>query len=108
MSEDRFDFIFFFAVNKVRWRLEEVRAVFRGFLIGGKERGVEDRVDFPLGGNTEAECRSRDDFSISNGPVLFICSFLGPFMWRLVVSNQTFSPTFHGVYLEVIHSFIFC
>ena len=33
--------------------------------------------------------------STSNGPVLFICSFLGPLIWRLVVSSQTLSPTFH-------------
>ena len=61
MSEDRFDFILFFTVYKVRWRLEEVRAVFRRFLIGGKKRGVEDWVNLPLGGDAETECCSRDN-----------------------------------------------
>ena len=42
------------------------------------------------------------------GPVHFIWSFFGLFMWRLVVLSQTLSPTFQGVNLEVIHSFIFC
>ena len=77
MSEDRFDFIFFFAVNKVRWRSEEIRAVFRCFLIGGNKRGVEDRVDLPLGGDAETECRSRDDFFDLKRTSSFHLEFLG-------------------------------
>ena len=46
--------------------------------------------------------------SILKGLVHFIWSFLGPFMRRLVILSQTLSPTFHGVNLEVICSFIFC
>ena len=61
VSEDRFNFIFFFTVYKVRWWSEEVRAVFRHFLIGGKKRGVEDWVDLPLGGDVETECCSQDN-----------------------------------------------
>ena len=29
----------------------------RRFLIGSEERSMEDRMDFPLEGNAEAECR---------------------------------------------------
>ena len=61
MSKDCLDFVFFFAIYKVRWRSEEVRAVLRCFLVGSKERCMEDRVDLPLGGNVEAERRSRDN-----------------------------------------------
>ena len=43
-----------------------------------------------------------------NRPVHFIRSFFGLFMWRLVVSSQTLSSTFHRVNLEDIRSFIFC
>ena len=61
MSEDHFNFILFFTVYKVRWQSEEVRAVFRCFLIGGKKQGVEDWVNLPLGGDAETERSPRDN-----------------------------------------------
>ena len=32
------------------------------FLIAGEKGGVEDGMDLPLRGNTEAECHARDSF----------------------------------------------
>ena len=58
VSEDRFDFIFLFSVYEIRWWSDEIRSVLRRFLIVGKKGGVEDRVDLPLGGNAEMECRA--------------------------------------------------
>ena len=48
-----------------------------GFLIGGKERCVEDRVNLPLGGNSEAEGCSRDDLFDFKWTASFHLEFLG-------------------------------
>ena len=47
MSDDHFNFVFLFSIVQIRWQLEEVGVVFHSFLIGCKERGVEDQVDLP-------------------------------------------------------------
>ena len=58
VSKNRFDFVFLFSVYQVRWRSEEVRSVLRCFLIASEKGGVEDGMDFPLGGNAEMEHRA--------------------------------------------------
>ena len=49
VSYDPINLILFFGINHVRWRLGEVGSMCVGFLIRGKEGGVEDIVDFPCG-----------------------------------------------------------
>ena len=51
--------------------------MFRGLLIGGEKRGVENRVDLPLGGDAETECRSRDDLFDLKWASSFHLKFLG-------------------------------
>ena len=58
VSKDRFNFVFFFSVYKVRWWSEEVGAMLHGFLIGGEERCMENRVDLPSERNAETERHS--------------------------------------------------
>jgi hypothetical protein len=48
ISEDLLNFPFFFAIDKVRWWLEEVRAVFLRFFVGHQQGGVEHVVNFPF------------------------------------------------------------
>jgi hypothetical protein len=50
ISEDHFNFPFWFAFYKVRWRFQEVRAVCIRFVIGGEEWCVEYVMNFPCGG----------------------------------------------------------
>ena len=69
---------------------------------------MEHRMNLPILGNVEMVGCVGNYLSISNGLVLFIWSFFGLFIWRLVVSSQTLSPSFHGENLEKIHSFIRC
>ena len=62
ISEDHFDFIFLFSIYYVQWWLEEVWTTFHSFLVCGKEGCMEDWVDLPSGGDTEAESSAEDDF----------------------------------------------
>ena len=78
------------------------------FLIHGKKGGVEDRMNLPLGGNAEKECCSGDYFFHLKRTRSFHLEFLGSIHVKVGGLSQTLSPTFHGVNLEVIHSFIFC
>ena len=48
VSYDLINFIFFFGINHVG-RSGEVGSMCVGFLIRGKEGGVEDIMDFPYG-----------------------------------------------------------
>ena len=48
VSDDHFDLVFFFSVNKVQWWLGIIRAVFHSFPISQEKRGMEDRMNFPL------------------------------------------------------------
>ena len=94
ISDDCFNFLFFFPINEIGQWSEEIGAVFHCFLISGKKRGMEDWVDLPS--------------STSKGPIHFIWSFLSPPIWRFVVSSYILSLTFHGENLDEICSFIFC
>ena len=49
VSYDLINFILFFGINHVRRRSGEVRSMCVGFLIRGKEGGMEDIMDFPCG-----------------------------------------------------------
>ena len=49
VSYDLINFILLFGINHVRRRLGEVGSMCVGFLIRGKEGGVEDIMDFPCG-----------------------------------------------------------
>ena len=77
-------------------------------LIAGEKRGMEDGVDLPLGGNAEVESRAGDGFLDLKWAGPFHLEFLGSIHVKVGGLSQTLSPTFHGVNLEVIHSFIFC
>ena len=48
VSYNPINFILFFGINHVRRRLGEVGSMCVGFLIRGKEGGVEDIMDFLL------------------------------------------------------------
>ena len=49
VSYDLINFVLFFSINHVGRRLGEVGSMCVGFLIRGKEDGVEDIMDFPCG-----------------------------------------------------------
>ena len=49
MSYNLINFILFFGINHVRRGLGEVGSMCVGFLIRGKEGGMEDIMDFPCG-----------------------------------------------------------
>ena len=55
VSKDCFNFILFFAVYKVWWWSEEIGTVLQCFLVSHEKGGMEDRMNFPLRGNAEAE-----------------------------------------------------
>ena len=78
MSDDHFDFVFFFSINQIWWQLQEVGTVFHSFLISCKEGGMGDQVNLPSQGDTESEGSWRDDFLDFKWTSCFIWSFLGP------------------------------
>ena len=62
----------------------------RGFLIGGKERCVENGVNLPLGGNSEFEGCSRDDLFDFE----WAGSFHQEFIWSIHVKIGGLKPDF--------------
>jgi hypothetical protein len=48
ISKDLLDFPFFFAIDKIRWWLKEVRAMFLRLFVGRQQGGVEYIVNFPF------------------------------------------------------------
>ena len=77
VSEDHLDFIFFFAIYKVRRWLEEIGAVFRRLHIVCEKRGVKDGVNLPLGGDVEVKGRSGYDLLDFKWAGSFHLEFLG-------------------------------
>jgi len=56
MSDDLFDFPFWFAINKVWQGFQEVQAVLLCFIVGGQEGCVEDVVDLPSAWELKTIC----------------------------------------------------
>ena len=69
---------------------------------------MEDQVDLPAGGNAKSECHAGYHLLNLEWASLLHLEFSGPCHVRLVISSQTLSPTFQGVNLDMILSFIFC
>ena len=89
MSYDHFNFIFLFSINQIRRRLEEIGAMFSGFLVSHKEGSVEDQVDLP----------SREDAVTVQGlNIIFSIIHLSPLMpdspFTFTVSVMFFTNTF--------------
>jgi hypothetical protein len=70
-------FPFGLAVDKVRGWFLKVRAVDRGFIIGGEKGSVEYVVDFPLGGKFQVEGRARYCCCDEEGAISFWSQFGG-------------------------------
>ena len=45
--QDGIDFVFFFPIDKVRWRFNEVQPMHIGFLVRGQEVDMKHIVDLP-------------------------------------------------------------
>jgi len=64
-----FHFVFILALNKIRWRSREVRAMGVRFDVWGKKTGMEDGVNVPLDGEFQTIGNRRYDFCDFEGTI---------------------------------------
>ena len=107
VSRDSTHLIFLYSVYKVWWWLVEIGAMFHSLLIGSQKRCMGNWMDVPPRWDAKVEgCVGHYFFNFKETSPFHL--ELPPPRWRFVISSHTLSPTFHGMNLDVICSFIFC